>query len=175
MNIKEEILKEHSKKQVLQIAAYASLSKKNFKELVKCFLADDYRLAQLASWSLFWAVKKDPDLVKPYIPDVVAQMQRTDVHNSVVRHSINILEQINIPEKFHGEVMNACFNFIETPATPIAIKAFSLTTLYNLSKQYPEIGPELKLIIEERWDTETAAFKSRGKNILRDLESKKGI
>jgi hypothetical protein len=65
--------------------------------------------------------------------------------------------------------MNACFGFIENPTIPIAIKAFSLTTLYNLCKTYPEIKPELKLIIEDRWDTETAAFKSRGKKILANL------
>jgi len=41
--------------------------------------------------------------------------------------------------------------------------------LFNLSKLYPEIKPELKLIIEELWDNETAAFKSRGKKILSKL------
>jgi hypothetical protein len=58
------------------------------------------------------------------------------------------------------------FSFIETPTTPIAIKAFSLKTLQNLAKRYPEIKAELKLIIQERWETETAAFRSRGKKIL---------
>ena len=87
----------------------------------------------------------------------------------MIRNSIRVLEAIDIPEKFHGDVMNVCFQFIETPATPIAIKAFSLTTLFNLSKTYPEIKLELKLIIEERRDTETAAFKSRGRKIWSKL------
>ena len=166
MNIREEILKEHNKTHALKIAAYACTSKKNFKELMQCFMADNYRLAQRAGWSLSWAARKKPEMIMPYIKDLVAQMQRTDVHNAVVRNSVRILEMVDIPEIFHGEVMNACFGFIETPSTPIAVKAFSLTTLFNLSKKYPEIGPELKLIIEERWDTETAAFRSRGKKIL---------
>ncbi len=94
------------------------------------------------------------------------QLQRKDVHDSVTRNSIRMLKQLDTPEIFHGEVMNACFRFIKTPAGPAAIKALSLTTLFNLSKQYPDIKPELKLIIEQRWNTETAAFKSRGKKIL---------
>ena len=53
---------------------------------------------------------------------------------------------------------------------PVAIKAFSLTTLFNLSKFYPEVENELKLIIENNWDNETAAFKSRGKKILQLLQ-----
>jgi len=42
--------------------------------------------------------------------------------------------------------------------------------LENLSKQYPEIKHELKVIIEERWDYETAAFHSRAKRILKNLK-----
>jgi hypothetical protein len=109
-------------------------------------------------------------MIGPYIKKVVSQLERKDVHPSVIRHTVNILQSIDIPEEFHGEVMNACFSFIETPSTAIAIKAFSLTTLYNLSKIYPEIRSELKLIIEERWDTETAAFRSRGRKILTSLK-----
>jgi len=166
MDINEEIQKEHSKTQAMKVATYACSSKNNFKELMQCFMADEYRLSQRAAWSVSWAAKKNPEMVTPYLKDIVAQMQRKDVHNSVVRNAMRILEDIAIPEELHGEVMNACFEFIQNPATAVAIKAFSLTTLFNLSKQYPEIRSELQLIIEERWDTETAAFRSRGKKIL---------
>lgn len=94
------------------------------------------------------------------------------MHDAVIRNSVRVLQDIELPEQFHGEVMNVCFQFLEQPATPVAIKAFSLTTLFNLSKKYPEIKPELKLIIEERWEHETAAFHSRGRKILASLEKK---
>jgi hypothetical protein len=173
LNIRDEILKEHSKTQALKIAGYACSSKKNFKELMQCFLANEYRLAQRAAWSVSWAAQKKPEMIAPYIKDLVAQLERKDVHPAVIRNSVRLFEQLDIPETFHGEVMNACFGFIENPATPVAIKAFSLTTLFNLSKQYPEIKSELKLIIEERWDTETAAFRSRGKKILSAIQKNK--
>jgi hypothetical protein len=81
------------------------------------------------------------------------------------------LELIDLPELYHGEIMNTCFDFIQDPATPAAIKAFSLTILDRLSVTYPAIKPELRLIIEERWDTETAAFRSRGRKILKSQKS----
>jgi hypothetical protein len=65
--------------------------------------------------------------------------------------------------------MNTCFGFIESMTEKPAIKAFSLTVLFNLSVQYPDIRPELKAIIEDRWDYESAAFKSRGRKILKAL------
>jgi hypothetical protein len=171
MNIREELRKEHTKANALKIARYACLSKKNFKELMSCFLDEEYRLAQRAAWSVSWAAQKKPQMITPYIKDLVAQLQRKEVHDAVIRNSVRVLEQIEIPEIYHGEVMNACFGFIEKPTTPIAIKAFSLTILHRLSAYYPEIKHELKLIIEDRWDTETAAFKSRGKKILKTLST----
>jgi hypothetical protein len=173
VNIREELLKEknHSKTQALKIAEFACSSPKTFKILMQCFLSNEYRLAQRAAWSVSWAAKKNPLLINRYIRDLVAQLSRKDVHNAVIRNSVRILQQIEIPESLQGELMNNCFNFIESPTTPIAIKAFSLTILFNLSKKYPEIKNELKLIIEERWNNETAAFKSRGRKILNALHA----
>ena len=164
--LKEEILKEHNKEHALKIAAYACSSKKRFKELMNCYLKGEYRLSQRAAWSMSWAAKQKPEMIVPYIKELVQQLQRKNVHNSVIRNSVRVLQELTIPTDLHGELMNACFNFIETPATPVAIKAFSLTILQKLSLQYPEIKQELKLIIEERWEHETAAFKSRARKIL---------
>jgi hypothetical protein len=171
MNIRDELLKEknHTKTQALKISVYACSSPKHFKELMQCFLSNEYRLAQRAAWSVSWSAKTIPELINPYIKDIVAQLPRSDVHDAVIRNSVKILQEIEIPEAFHGELMNCCFAFIESPLTPVAIKAFSLTTLYNLSKLYPGIKNELKLIIEERWNNETAAFKSRASKILKEL------
>ena len=169
MILREEILKEHSKTHALTIANYACESKESFKELMQCFLDDEYRLAQRAAWSVSWAAKEKPDMIYPHIKDLVSVLQKKNVHDAVIRNSVRVLQEIEIPEKYHGEVMNACFEFLEKPSTPVAIKAFSLTTLFNLSKDYPEIKPELKLIINDRLDYETAAFKSRAKKILPQL------
>ena len=173
MNIREELLKEknYSKTQALKISAYACSSPKHFDELMGCFLSNEYRLAQRAAWSVSWATQKDPRLIIPYIKDLVDQLPRKEVHNAVIRNSVRVLQQIEIPESLHGELMNSCFAFIESPTTPVAIKAFSMTTLFNLSRIYPEIKHELKLIIEERWNHETAAFKSRGEKILKNFNT----
>jgi len=171
MNIRRALLEDkiQNRKTALSIATYACSSNNRFKELIQCFLANEYRLARRAAWSVSWAARKKPELIKPYIKDIVAQLSRTDVHDAVIRNSVRVLEEIEIPESLHGDVMNACFGFIEKPSVPVAIKVFSLTTLFNLSKYYPEIKGELKLIIENNWNHESAAFKSRGKKILSSL------
>jgi hypothetical protein len=171
MNIREELLKEkiHTKSHAMEITNYACSSAKHFKELMDCFLCNDYRTAQRAAWSVSWAAKAKPALIAPYIQDLVAQLSRNDVHDAVIRNSVRVLEDIEIPEACHADVMNACFAFIEKPGTPAAIKAFSLTTLHNLSAQYPEIKHELRLLIESLWQTETPAFKSRARKVLKAM------
>lgn len=166
LNIKVELLKENTRQQAVKIADYACLSTNNFNELMQCFLSNEYRVAQRAAWSVSYAATKKPSMIQPHIKDLVAMLGRKDVHDAVIRNSVRILQKIQIPEEFHGDVMNACFAFIEDVTCPVAIKAFSLTTLENLCKNYPEIKHELKLIIEERWENETPAFKSRAKKIL---------
>lgn len=170
MNFKEEVLREYSTAHTMHIAELAASSPQNFKQLMKCFVSEEKLLSQRAAWSLGWAVRKNPKLINPYVKDLVRVLQRKNVHASLIRNTVRVLETIDIPEKYHGDVMNACFSFIEDPKMAPAIKAFSLTTLFNLCKVYPEIKQELKLIIEENWDHETPAFKSRGRKILAAFE-----
>ncbi len=171
MNIREALLEDttQNKTKALAVAEYAAGSAKRFKELMQCFLSNDYRLAQRAAWSVSWAARKQPAMVVPHIPTLVAQLLRSDVHPAVIRNSIRVLQDMEIPEPCHGELLHACFTLIENPSTAVAIKAFSLTMLSHLAAQYPEIKPELKLIIEDRWEHETAAFRSRAKKILKRL------
>lgn len=159
----------HSKQAAQDIAQYAAASPKHFAALMNCFLSNEYRMAQRAAWSVNLAVRMDHSLIEPYIPQLVQQLPRKDVHAAVVRNAARILEEIEIPDAHHGTVMNTCFELVTTPTTPAAIKAFSLTILHTLSLRYPDIQPELKVIIEEQWDTATAAFRSRGKKILAQL------
>lgn len=171
MNIREELLRQqiHFKKHAIAITEFAASSDKNFKVLIDCFLSKDIRMAQRAAWSVSWAAEKYPEMVQPYIGVLVDQLKRKDVHNAVIRNSLRILEDVIIPEKFHGEVMDACFQFLQNRETAIAIKAFALTVLFNLSKIYPDIKNELRIIIEENMEYETAAYRSRGKKILTQL------
>ena len=172
MNIRETLLKDkvYAKTMATEVSEYACSSDKNFEELMQCFLSNDYRTSQRAAWSLSWAARKNAARIKPYIAVLVKQLGRKDVHAAVIRNSVRILEAVEIPAALHGQVMNECFAYIESAETPIAIKAFSLTALGNLSKIYPDIKQELKTIIETLYDNESAAFRSRAKKVLKFLQ-----
>jgi hypothetical protein len=65
--------------------------------------------------------------------------------------------------------MSLCFDFIQSVETPIAVKAFALTVLEHLSVDYPDIRPELRLMIESQWEQATPAIRSRARKILKGM------
>ncbi|HWB92466.1 MAG TPA: hypothetical protein VG605_11455, partial [Puia sp.] len=77
------------------------------------------------------------------------------------------LQDVEIPKRHHGRVMSTCFDLVQSPETPIAVKAFSLTILANLATDYPDIRGELKLVIDEQWEHATPAFRSRARAALK--------
>lgn len=171
MNIREALMTEHSKAQALKVAAMATGSAKQFSQLVECFRSSDVMLAQRAAWALTWAAREKPRMVIPHLDSIVTMIETPAVHDAVTRCALSILEYVQIPEELQGRVMNACFGFVEEPGHPPAFKAYSLTVLWNLSNFYPEIRPELKLLIESNWDNESPAFKSRARKILHSMGS----
>ena len=68
--------------------------------------------------------------------------------------------------------MEICFKYLESSDEAVAIKAFSLTVLGKLAKKYPEIIPEIKLMIEEQLPHQSAAFKSRAKAFMKKTGSR---
>ncbi|HVW62112.1 MAG TPA: hypothetical protein VHC48_18810, partial [Puia sp.] len=136
---------------------------------MRLFFKGEYRVTQRAAWPLSYVVRRHPELIIPYFGKLLDNLDKGGLHIAVVRNSIRLLQDVDIPAKFHGRVMNRCFEYAGNPATPIAVKAFSLTVLQNLSQKYPDILPELKLIIREQWDQAPPAFRVRAKRILKDL------
>ena len=169
MDLLKAIEKEHSKSQCEKIVKYVGGDKDRFAELMQLFLKGGYRVTQRAGWPLSICVQNHPGLITPWFQQVLPLLKKPDAHIAVVRNVVRLLQYVQIPKRFHGQVMNDCFEFVADNDTAPAIKAFSLTILENLSAEYPDIKPELKLIIEERWPYETAAFHSRAKKILKKL------
>jgi hypothetical protein len=166
MTLKDLLLAEHSKKQCDRITAFIGDDKRRFAKLMELFFSGEYRVTQRAAWPLSYCVRKYPELIRPYFKPLLDNLAKKNLHDAVIRNSVRLLQEVTIPKRFQGQLMSICFEFIQSNETAIAIKAFSLTILRNMAKQYPEIIPELKLIIGERWEIESAAFRSRAKKIL---------
>jgi hypothetical protein len=170
MKLKEEILKEHSKAQCTKIVKWVGSSQQRFDGLFSLFLNDEYRVVQRAAWPVCYCVDEHPALINKHWKELMQYLKKTNLHDAVKRNSLRLMQDIELPEKHHGEIMDRCFTYMESPKESLAVKVFSMSVLGNLAKHYPEIKAELKLIIEDQLPHQSAGFKSRAKKILKQLE-----
>lgn len=166
MDLRTTILSEHTKANCNKIVAWVGNSQKRFDELFHLFLTGEYRVNQRAAWPLSYCVTNNPGFISPHFKKLVKNLHKPGIHDSVKRNTLRLMQYSGVPLKFHGEIMDLCFHYISSTDEPVAIKAFSLSLLQELSKHYPEIKNEARIIIEQRWPYETAAFRSRARKFL---------
>ena len=169
MNLRETILEEHSKQQTMKIVRWIGSDKERFKELLKLFLKGEYLVAQRAAWPLSYCAMEHPGFAKPYLKKLLENLKRPNLHNSVKRNTIRLLQDFDIPEELHGLVAEICFGYISSVTEPVAVKCFSMSVLANICKKHSELSKEFKMIIEAQLPYSTAGFRSRAKRTFKEL------
>jgi hypothetical protein len=166
MELRKQLLQAHSKENCNYIVSWVGSNQKRFDELFALFMSDESPLVQTSSWPLSYCVEAYPDLIQKHFASLLKNIKRQHNHDAVKRHTLRMLQFVEIPKKYQGEVMSMCFDFIQNFAEKPGTKVFSLTLLEKLAKLYPEIKAELRLIIETQMPHESAGFKSRAKKML---------
>ena len=133
MNLREVILKEHSKRQCSKIVSYISDHQQRFDKLAALFLHGEYRLAQRAAWPLSYCVAAHPHLVKKHLKKIIHNLKKPGIHNAVKRNTMRLLQEIDIPESMQGDLLDICFKYVADPKEAVAVKAFSLSIRWQLN------------------------------------------
>lgn len=171
MNLREQLLKEHSKTQCTKIVQWVGHNQQHFDELFQHFISDEYRVVQRAAWPISYCVIACPSLLTKHWKTLVINLKKQHLPDAVKRNSLRMIQYIEIPGKYQGELMDICFNYLQTPKEAVAIKVFAMTVLANMATKYPEIKNELKIVIENDLPTQKAAFKNRANKTLKVLEN----
>jgi hypothetical protein len=166
MNLKEEILREHSKRQATRIAAWVGTDKRRARSLMELFLKGDYRVAQRAAWVVRMCAQKHPRVIRPYLKQAVARMQEPNVHDAVKRSVVAILQTVEIPANLLGTVANVCFDYLSDVKTPIAVRAYSMTVLARIAEKEPELGRALRLVLERQLPYARPSLHARFRQVL---------
>jgi len=169
MNLREEILREHSKRQTVRLAKWVGENKKRFDLLMKLFFHDEYRVVQRSAWIVKYVADDHPEWIKLYLKQMLEYCKQP-VHDAVKRNVIRVLTEIEIPKKLQGLAATICFDFLSSQQEPLAVKVFSMTVLANLAEREPDLKHELVTLIEEQMDWEKPGFRARGKKILAKLQ-----
>jgi len=170
MDIKKRLSEEHSRALTMAVVEYIGDDKQKFKTLMDLFLNGEPKLIQRAAWPLSYVAIAHPKLIMPYMGKLIIKLQQTENHPSVPRNILRILEEIEIPEKYEGYIVECCFAILTREADPIASKAFAITVATKICKKYPDLKNELRLHIEHMQNYPMApAIKVRIKRAIKEL------
>ncbi|HAM09570.1 MAG: hypothetical protein A2X03_14215 [Bacteroidetes bacterium GWA2_40_15] len=165
-----------SMKEADWIATSAIDNPEIFKKLLDYSFSDDKKLAFHASWTLTKVCDKYPEIILPHLAQIIESLDKID-NESAQRSFLRIISLTNmsrIGTKHHGILAEHCFNSLRSGFSAIAIKAYSMETLYKLALIYPELANELAAIINMLQREGSAGIVARGHMILKKLSGMSG-
>ena len=142
-----------------------------FSRLLEYSYSADKKLAFRASWTLSKVCDKHPSVILPHLGKITESLKKLD-NESVIRSFLRILslnEMKTLSPEHHGILADYCFTSLNSPASAIALKAYSMEILYKLSVIYPELGNELATSIRILMEDGSAGIVARGNMILKKI------
>jgi hypothetical protein len=140
-----------------------------FDIYVDIFLSLDGTLSRRAAWVITHAVTRMPELVTAESLEAMLKLAGDMKHDAEKRNLAKVLSQVVLPDKLKGEVLDLCFNWLNDPGESIAVRAYCMDTLTNLTTEFPEIKPEIIAVIENHMDRFSPGLKNKGVKMLRKL------
>ncbi len=164
MDIRKQLLQEHSKANTLHIVDWIESDSARFEELMALFLGDEYRLVQRSAWVVGELGMRHPSLFTPYLSQLLAAL-REPLHPAVRRNGLKFIAEsdLRFPEEEEGLLVDLAFDLLADPKEAIAIRVHAMQVIVNLCKPYPELGLELKPLLTDLLDAGSAGLRSRAK------------
>ncbi len=166
--IKEHIQQRASKNETVAFTKYIIERPYLIEELYKLIFQYNIKEQWKAAWLFEHIYLEDKRLINPYLKNMIQQFPNLE-SDGVKRHFSKILAYSEINHLLDGCFINTCFDWILSEKIPVAVKANCMHILYNATKIYPELKPELKIVIEEQFNNNSAGFKSRARKILKEI------
>ncbi len=129
----------------------------------------EYPIALRFSWMLGGMCEIEPEIVAPIVPYLFRQRQDIEIPH-FNRSLAKFFYHCGIPDELEGEATDALFKWLGDPASNVSTKRIALLALVKLSKKYPELVSELKLMIEELDGKCTPAFDKLAGKMLERLQ-----
>jgi hypothetical protein len=144
------------------------------------FMVNDKKSPR-AAWVLEFMCSYKIEAIIPYLDDFTKNIQKVHL-DSAVRPVAKICELIAkvytkkedhlIQKKLttiHKErIIETCFDYMINDEK-VAAKAYGMTTLFMLGKDFDWVHPELELILKRDFQRQSAAFKARARHILKKI------
>ena len=146
-----------------------------------CNLVDD-DISYRANWGLEFLCRKELCAVLPHMERFTELLPIT-YKDPGVRPLVKICEylimayykdkvpavQKELTLEYRKKITEACFDWLLSNHK-VAAKAYAMTSLYLLGTEFDWVHPELKIILENNYASNSAAYKARARVILKKIK-----
>ncbi|GAB3867335.1 hypothetical protein GCM10028824_09520 [Hymenobacter segetis] len=173
VNLRTELLREHSARQTQRLADYACAHPTALAELLQLFWYGAERERQLAADVLGWVGERRPKWLVPNLPGLLAAAQSGSEQHPAIRRAVaRVLQFVPVPEEWQALAFDTCLALLRAPREPVAIRAYALTAAARLAGPYPELAAEVVATAETALSTtNSAALRSRAARELPKLRN----
>lgn len=172
MDIRQSILEDRSKANILAIIDYIGDDRTRLIQLIKHTDDIDLKIVRRIYWTLSTLAKSKPGSldfdIKRYESYFLKDLDQYDM--SILRDCTKILEYSSLTEEIEGLIYERCLSNITNLSLDLAPRVFSITVALNIALPYVELCEELLEILKIISLDESAAIKSRSKRTLKAIK-----
>ncbi len=169
MDLELQLAKENSRANTIHIANSIGNDSDKFKKLIELLYNAKNPIRDRASWVISTVNGMHPKLLDPYISKLLNDI-KTNRSDTIKRNITMALSNHAIPKKLQGKLIKVCFELILSKEEKVAVKVHALQSIANIAKEYTQIIPELKSVIEDQLPKTSAAFNARARMVMKKLK-----
>ncbi|MEM7602450.1 MAG: hypothetical protein AAF357_13655 [Verrucomicrobiota bacterium] len=170
-NFTELLAEEHSRKQAEYIASIVGSSKSRFSDLLKILLSDNTFLSQRGSWAVSCCAEVHPEMVQPFLGDLLQNLSRQGLHDAVKRNTMKVVAESALPDEISGLAVDTSFRLLNSPEESLAARVHAMTVLERMCQREPSLVNELRVTIEHHLPyEERSGFKTKARRVLKKLD-----
>jgi len=159
----------------------------NIPLLLEIAFEVDQKISYRAAWVLEFMCCADLEHLLPHLELFSAEVHRVKF-DSAKRPMAKICEALatayyknpqhpvrsRLKPGHRERLIETCFDWMISDEK-VAVKAYAMNALYLFGTEYDWIHPELRMILEKDFATQSPAFKARARHILKRLKARGAV
>lgn len=120
-----------------------------FEEAIELAVSEKQPFSWRSAWLLWSCMEYNDSRFKKYLKRIVSSIEgKKDGHQ---RELIKILLNMELPEKYEGEVFKVCMDLWEEIGKTPSIRITALKYIIKAAKKYPELKNELFFLTQDHY------------------------
>ncbi len=173
MNIRQQLLRKHSRENADFVEAHVVRTPGAIVELMVCFLGEETKVAQRSAQVVGNLGRHHPEMLEPWWEEMIDAGEdpiHIAIRRNVARYFCEL--ELPIPEKLEKRIVESFTCWATAPDVPVAVAVFAMQFVADRHGRFAEHAKAVQREIESRMETATPGFCNRGQKIIAQMSSK---